>query len=51
MILERQKLSDFIPNELAKWVRLAKDANIQPELERSLAKTCLYPQRTRAAYF
>lgn len=31
LVLERQKLAGFIPAEVAKWVRLAKDANIQPE--------------------
>ncbi len=31
LVLERLKLAGFIPDEVAKWVRLAKDANIQPE--------------------
>ena len=30
-VLERQRLAGFIPAEVAKWVRMAKDANIEPE--------------------
>ena len=31
LVLGRQRLAGFIPAEVAKWVRLARDANIQPE--------------------
>lgn len=31
LILDRQQLASFIPAEVVKWVRLAREANIQPE--------------------
>lgn len=31
LVLDRAQLSTFIPSEVTKWIRLARDANIQPE--------------------
>jgi hypothetical protein len=31
MALDRAQMGNFIPQEVAKWQRLAREANIQPE--------------------
>ena len=31
LVMNTEQLKNFVPSEVAKWVQLAKDANIQPE--------------------